>query len=69
MYSEFALRSFVNFDYLDVCGTDAWRVRFSMKDVLVGCGTDNGMGVDPPVFAANETDDELDEDALLMFET
>ncbi len=40
-----------------------------MKDVLVGGGTDNGMGVDPPVFAANETDDELDEDALLMLET
>ena len=59
----------IRHSYLDVCGTDACRVRFSMKDVLVGGGTDNGMGVDPPVFAANETDDELDEDALLMLDT
>ena len=69
-------------DYLDVCGTDACLVLLSMKDELVA-GADKGgvllnmlfklqLKFAPELrlleFAVRDTDEELDEEALLIFE-
>ena len=66
--------------YLDVCGTDACLVLLSMKDVLVAGADKGGLNMlfklqlkfAPEFrlleFAVRDTDEELDEEALLMFE-